>query len=117
MSWWGLAPLSFAGLVFLALPLVIAHARRSGGQMTRLSEHLWRSYERLDRRAAEGWTPPWWYPLVVGSTAAVWALMTWLLTHDVGQASGAAVLGIGATIMAVVVRRQAGGGKQHSRDR
>lgn len=114
MNLWGIVPLTMAGLVFLTLPLVIAQARRSG-RMTRGDERFWRWYGRLDRRAAEGWTPPWWYPPAVGSTSALWALVTWLLTHGVFQTGVAVVTGIVLTIMAVVVRRQAGGKNQHSR--
>src|SRR5262245_34927058 len=106
MSWWGLALLSLAGVAFLTLPLVMAQASRMG-RMTRWDERVRRRYERLDRQAAEGWTPPWWYPPVVGSTSVLWAVAVWLLTRDVGQAGVAAVVGIVPTIMAVVARRQA----------
>lgn len=116
MSRWGIITVSLVGLVFLTLPLVMAQARRSGG-MTRGDERVWRWYGRLDRRAAEGWTPPWWYPLVVGSTAVLWALATWQLSHGVVETGVAVVVGIVPTIMAVMARRQAGGRNQHSRHR
>jgi Flp pilus assembly protein TadB len=116
MSAWGIVPVSLVALVLLTLPSLMAQASRSG-RMARWDERVRRWYERSDRRAAEGWTPPWWYPPVVGSTLVLWALVVWLLTHDVAQAGLAVVLGIVPTIMAVVARRQAGGKSQHSRHR
>lgn len=115
--WWRIALPSLAAVVFLTLPLIIAKARRSGRMTTREEERLWPVYARLDRRALEGWTPPWWYPPVLGSASALWALVTWQLTHDVFPTGVSVVIGIVLTIMAVVVRRQAGGRNQHSRDR
>jgi len=117
MNWWGLVVPSMAGVVFLTVPLIIAQARRSGRMTTRGEERFWRWYGRLDRRAAEGWTPPWWYSLVLAATAALWALVNWLATHDVFFAGVSVVMGIVLTILAVVVRRQAGGRDQPSRDR
>ena len=116
MSAWGIVTVSLVALVLLTLPLLMAQASRSG-RMARWDARVRRWYERSDRRAAKGWTPPWWYPLMVGSTFVLGALVVWLLTHDVAKAGLAVVLGIMPTITAVVARRQAGGKHQHSRHR
>ena len=114
MSAWGIVPVSLVALVFLTLPLLMARASRSG-RIAGWDERVRRWYERSDRRAVEGWTPPWWYPPVVASSFVLLGLVAWLLTHDVAQAGLPVVLGIVPTIMAVVARRQAGGKNQHSR--
>jgi hypothetical protein len=113
MSTWGIVSVTLVALVLLTLPLLMGQASRSG-RMARWDERVRRWYERSDHRAAEGWTPPWWYPPVVGSTFVLLALVVWLLTHDVGQAGLAVVWGIVPTIMAVVARRHAGGKNRHS---
>jgi hypothetical protein len=113
MSAWGIVSVCLVALVLLTLPLLMAQASRSG-RMARWDERVSRWYERSDRRATEGWTPPWWYPPVVASTFVLWGLVAWLLTHDIAQAGLAVVLGIVPTIMAVVAGRQAGGKNQHS---
>ncbi len=110
MSRWGIVTVSLAAMVFLTLPLFMAQASRSG-RMARWDERARRWDERVMR--AEGWTPPRWYPPAVGSTFVLWALVVWLLTHDVGQAGLPLVLGIVPTITAVVTRRQARTRSQH----
>jgi hypothetical protein len=117
MSGLWLALLFLAALVFLTIPLIIAQNRRSGRMTTRGEERLWRWYGRLDRRAAEGWRPPWRYPLAVGSTSLAWALAVWSVSHEVTFVIVGAVMGTVLSTMAVVTRRQAGGGNQDSRDR
>jgi len=112
MSRWGIVTVSLVAMVFLTLPLLMAQVSRSG-RIARWDERVRRRYERYERRAAEGWTPSWWYPPVVVSTFMLWALVVWLLTHDVGQAVLPVVLGIMPTIMAVVTRRQARTRSQH----
>lgn len=117
MNWLSFAFLCMAALVFLTAPVIIAQARRSGRMTTRGEERFWRWYGRLDRRAAEGWRPPWWYPLALGSIALLWGLAVWLVSHEVLVLVVGVVMGIVLSTMAVVTRRQAGGGNQHSRDR
>jgi hypothetical protein len=46
----------------------------------------------------------------------VGGLVVWSLSHEVTFVIGGAVMGIVVTTLAVVTRRQAGGGNQHSRD-
>ena len=117
MSGLGFACLCLFALLFLTLPLLIAQKRRSGRMATRGEERLWRWYGRLDRRAAEGWRPPRWYPLAVGSTSLAWVLAFWWVSHEVTALIGNVVMGIVFSTLAVVTRRQAGGGNQPSRDR
>lgn len=116
MSAWTIVAVSLVALVLLTLPLLLAQASRSG-RIARWDERVRRWYERSDRRPAGGWTPPWWYPPVVGSSFVLLGLVAWLLTHDIAQAGLPMPLGIMSTIMAVVARRQAGGKNQHSRHR
>jgi hypothetical protein len=115
MSAWGIVTVSLVALVLLTLPLLMAQASRSG-RMAHWDERARRWDERV-ARGAEGWTPPWWYPPVVGSTFVLGALVVWLLTHDVARASLPVVLGIMPTITAVLARRQADGKNQHSHHR
>jgi hypothetical protein len=106
MSRWGIVTVSLVAMVFLTLPVLMAQASRSS-RMARWDERVGRWYEGYDRRATGGWTPPWWYPLAIAFTYMPWALVVWLLTHDVGQAGLPVVLGIVPTVMALVARRQA----------
>jgi H+/Cl- antiporter ClcA len=93
MSRWGIVTVSLVAMVFLTLPLLMAQASRSS-RMARWDERVGRWYERSDRRAAEGWTPPWWYPPVAASGFVLLGLVAWLLTHDVAQAGLPLVLGL-----------------------
>jgi hypothetical protein len=108
--------LCVVAMVFLMVPVIIAQARHSGRMTTRAEERFWRWYGRLDHRAAEGWRPPRWYPLAVGSASLLWGFAFWSASHEVTALIAGVGLAVGLSTVAVVTRRRTGAGNQQPGD-